>query len=80
MWLTSGPQLTNRLNRHGINARPARNGALAGLAADIPAAILADLLGMHINTAVRWVTHARRDWIDYLAARTAEHGKPIRNE
>ncbi len=69
--------LTNRLNRHGINARPARNGALAALAADLPAAILADLLGMHINTAVRWVTYARRDWTDYLAARAAERSRPM---
>jgi hypothetical protein len=64
--------LTNRLNRHGISVRPARNGALVALASDMPAAILADLLGMHINTAVRWVSYARRDWTDYLSARTAE--------
>jgi hypothetical protein len=30
----------------------------------------ADLLGLHVNTAVRWVIYARRDWTDYLAART----------
>jgi len=72
--------LTNRLNRHGISARPARNGALAALAADLPAAIMADLLGMHVNTAVRWVTYARRDWADYLAARAAERGEPLRDE
>ncbi|GGT43821.1 hypothetical protein GCM10010176_104080 [Nonomuraea spiralis] len=65
-------QLTNLLNRHGISACPARNGALAALASDLPAAILADLLGLHINTAVRWVTYARKDWTDYLAERTAE--------
>ncbi len=64
--------LTNRLNRHGISARPARNGALMALAADLPAAIIADLLGMHINTAIRWVRYAGRDWADYLAARAAE--------
>jgi hypothetical protein len=64
--------LTTRLNRHGISVRPARNGALAALAADLPAAILADLLGMHVNTAVRWVTYARRDWADYLAARAED--------
>ena len=29
--------LTNRLNRHRISARPARNGALMALAADLPA-------------------------------------------
>jgi hypothetical protein len=67
--------LTNRLNRHGISARPARNGALMALAADLPAAIIADLLGMHINTAIRWVRYAGRDWADYLAARAAEQDK-----
>jgi hypothetical protein len=67
-----GHSLTNLLNRHGISARPARNGALAALASDLPAAILADLLGLHVNTAVRWVTYARRDWTDYLAARATE--------
>jgi hypothetical protein len=61
--------LTTRLARHGISVRTARNGALA---TDLPAPILADLLGMHINTAVRWVVYARRDWAEYLAARVAE--------
>jgi hypothetical protein len=64
--------LTTRLNRYGISTRPARNGALMALAADLPAPIMADLLGMHINTAVRWVQFARRDWTDYLAARGAD--------
>jgi hypothetical protein len=64
--------LNNQLNRHGISARPARNGALAALASDLPAAVLADLLGIHINTAVRWVTYARQDWTAYLAARDAD--------
>jgi hypothetical protein len=67
--------LTNRRNRHGISARPARNGALMALAADLPAAIIADLLGMQINTAIRWVRYAGRDWADYLAARAAEQDK-----
>ena len=64
--------LTNQLNRHGISARPARNGALAALASDLPAAVLADFLGLHVNTAVRWVTFARKDWTGYLAARDAD--------
>jgi hypothetical protein len=67
-----GHSLTNLLNRHGISVRPARNGALSALAADLPAAILADLLGLHVNTAVRWVTYARRDWAGYLASRAAD--------
>jgi nitroreductase len=53
--------LNNQLNRHGISARPARNRALAALASDLPAAVLADFLGIHVNTAVRWVTYARKD-------------------
>jgi ribosomal protein L40E len=64
--------LINQLNRHGISARPARNGALAALASDLPAAVLADFLGIHVNTAVRWVTYARQDWTAYLAARDAD--------
>jgi hypothetical protein len=66
--------LTTRLSRHDINVRIARNGALAALAADLPA-VLADLLGMHINTAIRWVRYAGRDWADYLPARAAEQDK-----
>jgi hypothetical protein len=64
--------LINQLNRHGISARPARNGALAALASDLPAAVLADFLGIRVNTAVRWVTYARQDWTSYLAARDAD--------
>jgi hypothetical protein len=30
---------------------------------------------MHINTAVRWVKRARRDWASYLAARALD-GRP----
>jgi hypothetical protein len=63
--------LVRRLNDHGIRARASRNAALINLAADLPAAVLADLLGMHINTAVLWAHRARRDWASYLAARTA---------
>jgi hypothetical protein len=66
--------LVRQLNTHGIQARIARSAALINLAADLPAAVLADLLGLHINTAVRWVKRARRDWADYLAARADATG------
>ncbi|MEV4165185.1 hypothetical protein [Nonomuraea dietziae] len=36
------------------------------------AAIRADLLGLHVNIAVRWITYARSDWTGYLADRAAE--------
>ncbi|MEW1900180.1 hypothetical protein ACIOEG_32420, partial [Streptomyces albidoflavus] len=61
--------MTQKLNRHGIMVRSARNSALAALAADLPSPILADVTGMHRHTALRWVAYARRDWAEYLAAR-----------
>jgi hypothetical protein len=60
---------SRKLLDHGIDARPARNAALVALVEEIPPAVLADLLGIHINTAVRWADIARRDWTHYLAAR-----------
>jgi hypothetical protein len=68
------PMDPDRLSRQlssslGLRIRPARNAALCALAADLPAPVLADLLGLHITTAVKWVRLVRRDWTDYLAAR-----------
>jgi hypothetical protein len=37
------------------------------LAARLPAAFLADLLGFHPNTAVRWVRGTGADWSTYAA-------------
>lgn len=68
----SEERLRTKLREYGIGARPARNAALIGLAADLPAQVLADLLDLHPTTAVRWTARARRDWITYLAARTAD--------
>ncbi|MFF1873569.1 hypothetical protein [Kitasatospora herbaricolor] len=66
----AGPSgFSRKLLDYGIDARPARNAALIALLEDVPPPILADLLGLHINTAVRWADIARRDWTDYLAAR-----------
>ncbi|MFI1195708.1 hypothetical protein ACH4T9_20975 [Micromonospora sp. NPDC020750] len=62
--------MSGKLLAAGIEARPTRNAALFALAEDLPAAILADLLGMHVTTAERWAKLARRDWADYLHART----------
>jgi hypothetical protein len=58
-----------RLKDHGILARGGRNTALVSLAADLPAPILADLLGLHIATAVRWAKYAKRDWHSFVAER-----------
>lgn len=51
----------------GLVLRPTRQAALLQLAAQLPAPVLADLLGLHPNTAVEWVRAARGDWSAYAA-------------
>jgi hypothetical protein len=64
--------LHRKLKRHGLpDADRCRATALISLTADLPAPILADLLGIRINTATAWANHAQADWAAYLAARTA---------
>lgn len=67
---------SRKLMNHGIDARPARNAALIAPLEDVSPPILADILGLHINTAVRWADIARRDWTAYLAVRDAEPHSP----
>ena len=52
-----------------------RRAALTDLAAQMPAAVLADLLGLTPGTAVRWMRQAGADWSGYAAelARTRHH-------
>jgi hypothetical protein len=72
--------LTRRLRQYGIEPRQARNAALAAWASDLPPAVLASLLGVHIQTAVSWASRTRRDWTAYLAERarasTPDQGRP----
>lgn len=58
-----------RLHRHGIDVRGGRNTARLALAADLPASVLADVLGIHDVTATRWEQRTKRDWHAYLAPR-----------
>ncbi|WP_370185810.1 hypothetical protein [Rhodococcus wratislaviensis] len=69
--LDSG-RLALLLRTAGIPVRPARGAALAALAADLPAPVLADLLGISVSAATRWSALAARDNAEYLAARV-EH-------
>jgi len=46
--------LAQRLHALGISPRQSRNTALFTLAADVPAAILAKTLGIHIKAAIQW--------------------------
>lgn len=65
-------RLTTALNqRAGIFVRPSRGAALNALAADLPAPVLAALLGLSITTATRWSALAARDNAEYVSARIA---------
>jgi hypothetical protein len=64
--------LSQRLKRIGIDCKDRRHAALLHLAARMPAAILADLIGIHISTATEWAEIAGRPWADYPALRGAE--------
>jgi hypothetical protein len=64
----SAEQLTERLRQLGLRSRQARSTALFGLAAELPAAMLARLLGIHISVAVTWQRASSGDWTSYAAA------------
>ncbi|MFZ2176635.1 MAG: hypothetical protein WAW17_21855 [Rhodococcus sp. (in: high G+C Gram-positive bacteria)] len=55
------------MNRPGIRPNPARSAALFALAAEVPAAILARTLGIHINVAVDWQQASVGDWTCFAA-------------
>jgi hypothetical protein len=40
-----------------------------------PPPVLASITGLHINTATRWTRSTRREWTEYLDARTRQHGE-----
>jgi hypothetical protein len=63
----NAPTLGARLRRIGVRAMPGRRSAMNHLAARLPAAFLADLLGLHHNTAIRWVRDIGADWSSYAA-------------
>lgn len=63
----SRSHLSKRLAGIGVNVRAARTGALLQLAGELPPVALADLLGISINNAVRWVAMASGDWSNYAA-------------
>lgn len=63
---TTTDALTKRLGAIGIVARACRNAALMEMAAELPAAILRDLLGIHINVAVEWNRTAGHSHASYV--------------
>lgn len=57
--------LQGRMKKLGIQARGARNTAVLNLARDVPASVLADLLGITAATAERWRELAGGNWTTY---------------
>ncbi len=81
-WLLSGGkpsqpisafQLTERLRQLGIRSGQSRSAALFQLATDLPAAVLARLLGIHITVAVAWQRASAGDWAAYAAEISRRH-------
>jgi len=74
-------RLGQRLRRIGLSPRQDRSTALFTLATQLPAAILARLLGLHIAVAVQWQRAAAGDWAAYAAEvsrrpRQDQHHRP----
>jgi hypothetical protein len=59
-----------RLAPLGIDARAGRRAALIHLAAELPAPVLADSLGITTTSAADWVKAARGDWASYAGTIT----------
>ncbi len=69
----SSYQLTERLRQIGLQSGQARSTALFQLASELPAAILARLLGIHISVAVKWQRVSSGDWTNYAANISRRH-------
>ena len=67
--------LGKRLGALGIDARAARRAARQQLAAEVPAVVLAEMLGVAIPTAVAWAHEAGGDWANYAALVTADNAQ-----
>lgn len=71
----SAHRLGERLHQVGMRPGQARSTALFGLAAELPAALLARLLGINISVAVAWQRASAGDWTTY-AADYSRRGNP----
>ncbi|TJZ99269.1 hypothetical protein [Actinacidiphila oryziradicis] len=60
-------RLGQRLINVGIQPGQARSTALFALAEEVPVAILARMLGIHIQVAVQWQKASAGDWAAYAA-------------
>lgn len=63
----SADRLAERLRQLGLRPGQARSTALFQLATELPAAVLARMLGIHVGVAVQWQRACSGDWTTYAA-------------
>jgi hypothetical protein len=63
----SADRLAERLRQLGLRPGQARSTALFQLATELPAAVLARMLGIHVGVAVQWQRACGGDWAAYAA-------------
>ncbi|WP_202870083.1 zinc ribbon domain-containing protein [Kribbella caucasensis] len=63
----SAYRMGERLRELGLQPGQSRSTALFQLATDLPAALLARMLGIHITVAVAWQRASSGDWTSYAA-------------
>jgi hypothetical protein len=68
-------QLAERLRQLGLNPAQSRSTALFQLATELPAAVLARMLGIHIAVAVAWQRASAGDWTAYAAEVSRRHSQ-----
>ena len=72
--------LMGRLNKLGITTRASRNAAMLHLAATVPPAVFASLIGISVGAATRWTEYAGGNWTTYAAIRTKGTASPRQNQ
>ncbi len=72
---TTTDVLSHRLQNIGISVRAGRNAALMEIAAKLPAPVLRDLLGIHINVAVIWNRAAGHSYANYVGGLKRQNAK-----
>lgn len=75
----SAYQLAERLRQLGLHPAQSRTTALFGLATELPAAVLARMLGIHIKVAVAWQHASAGDWTTYAADYSRRKPAPAQN-
>jgi hypothetical protein len=71
-------RIAERLRELGIPSKQSRSTVLFQLATELPAELLARMLGIHISVAVAWQRASAGDWTAYAAhvsRRQAQHSR-----